>query len=95
MLEDEEKGELDEEEKASLQNLAVQSPNDSDIALIIQHIDNPAHVQVAFESYIPRNKEIDMLELRAFRNTRVKCYRDSVYYGQIVNGNRHGKGKGL
>lgn len=43
-------------------------------------------------SYVPKNKEVTIDMIRNSLNTKIKRFKDSIYFGEMVNGRRHGKG---
>lgn len=45
-----------------------------------------------FQNYSCNNKSIDLAKLHASGSLKLKKYKESVYYGEYVNGKRHGKG---
>jgi hypothetical protein len=63
-----------------------------DVAIIIEKIRDPNELAKAFQNYIPRNKEIEMEELRKSEKCKIKRYKDCVYFGEFINSKRHGKG---
>ena len=44
-----------------------------------------------FESYVPES-DLSMLEIHRSVSLKMKRYKDCVYYGELLNGKRHGKG---
>lgn len=46
----------------------------------------------AISNYQPKSKEIDVAELKKSKKTKLKRYKDAVYFGEMFNDKRHGKG---
>ena len=63
-----------------------------DIQNIISEIKNPKDLISAVEGYKPRSKYINIGFLSNQDNTKIKRYKDCLYFGQVVDGKRHGKG---
>jgi len=74
-------------------NAGVDPSSFQDAAYIIEKIRDPNELAKAFDNYQPRNKEIDMDELKKSERSRIKRYKDCVYFGEFINSKRHGKGK--
>ena len=45
-----------------------------------------------FKEYVPRSEMVDIAALRASAHLKLKKFKESVYYGEIVNLKRHGQG---
>ena len=45
-----------------------------------------------FKEYVPRSELLDLVQMRSSSNLKLKKYREAAYYGEIVNGKRHGQG---
>lgn len=63
-----------------------------DVQNIISELKSPKDVNTAVQEYKPRSKYINMEELCSYENTKIKKYKYGLYFGQVVNGKRHGKG---
>lgn len=63
-----------------------------DITAILQKIKDPKGLMEAFERYQIKNKEITFADIKASNKTKLKRYKDCIYFGEIINSNRHGKG---
>ena len=59
---------------------------------ILQKIDKEDDLREAFKIYQPKNKDIDMVSLQKSERCKVKKYKGCCYYGEFINGKRHGKG---
>jgi hypothetical protein len=44
------------------------------------------------DEYVPESKEIDMEHLRTIQICKKKRYVDALYFGEIIEVKRHGKG---
>jgi hypothetical protein len=44
------------------------------------------------DEYIPESNEIDVESLKLGQNFRKKRYVDAVFFGELINGKRNGKG---
>jgi hypothetical protein len=74
-------------------NMAAEAGSFDDIAQIIEKIRDPTELAKCFDNYKPRNKELDIDELKKSEKSRIKRYKDCVYFGEFINSKRHGKGK--
>lgn len=45
-----------------------------------------------FKEYVTKSDIIDLAQLKTSQNLKLKKYREAAYYGEIVNGRRHGMG---
>jgi hypothetical protein len=45
-----------------------------------------------FKAYVPRTDIIDLQKLRDSKYLKMKKYKEAAFYGEIINGKRHGKG---
>lgn len=59
---------------------------------IVSHTSNPQSLLRFFQNYTPMNSNFDMAYLLGSKNLKLKKYKESVYFGEFVNGKRHGKG---
>jgi len=53
--------------------------------------DSKALVEV-FENYQTKNKDLSITDIKSSTKTKIKRYKDCVYFGEIINSKRHGKG---
>lgn len=65
---------------------------DEDIQRIVEEIKNPKDLQSAIESYVLRSTYIDKVALINNPHTKTKRFKDCLYFGNVLNGIRHGKG---
>ena len=63
-----------------------------DILNIIENIQNTPNLISAFEGYSPKSNMVVIDDFRNNENTKIKRYKDCVYFGQFINGKRHGQG---
>lgn len=75
-----------------LKNGGSEDGSFNDVALIIEKIRDPTELSKAFQNYIPRGKDLDIEELRKSEKSKIKRYKDCVYFGEFINSKRHGKG---
>ncbi|CAD8075849.1 unnamed protein product [Paramecium primaurelia] len=69
---------------------------------VVQPIDNPPPIKFTqqeaeeiiqkFRVYKPQNKQFKYENLLKFQNCKLKIYKDSYYFGQLVNGKKNGFG---
>lgn len=45
-----------------------------------------------FKEYVPKSDIVDFEKLKNSPNLKLKKFREAAYYGEIVNGRRHGVG---
>lgn len=59
---------------------------------VVSRVSNPQNLLGFFKEYVSKNDHFDMKALHASENLKLKKYKESVYYGEYINGKRHGKG---
>lgn len=64
----------------------------NDVQLLISQISEPKNVITAFEAYKIRSKYVSKEALAKQDNVKIKRYKSCLYFGQMINGRRHGKG---
>jgi hypothetical protein len=67
---------------------------DSNVRSVYSHASNSSfdHLVKLFKEYEPKSSIIDIHKLRISAALKLKKFRESAYYGEIVNGKRHGQG---
>jgi len=73
--------------KAEEDNVARQQ-----VQAVVSKIQDSKALVEQIEKYQPRNKEISIPLLKSQGKLKVKRYKQCVYFGEIINGKRHGKG---
>lgn len=64
----------------------------ADILYIIAQIKDPKDIIGAVEGYKMRSENLDKEAILNKENTKIKRYKNCLYFGQIVNEKRHGLG---
>ena len=62
---------------------------ESNIRSIVSH---PEQLVAQFKEYEPKSDAVDVEALHNSENTKVKKFKESVFYGEMINGRRHGQG---
>ena len=63
-----------------------------DVLKIIENTQNTQNLISAFESYLPKSDIIVIADLKKDESTKIKRYKDCVYFGPFINSKRHGRG---
>ena len=64
----------------------------ADVQLVISQIKDAKDIIAAIDGYKMRSKNVDKDEVMKQDNAKIKRYKNCIYFGQIINGKRHGKG---
>jgi len=62
------------------------------VLMILKNLKDPKALLELFDKYQSQNKDIDLVEMKANGKAKIKKYKDCIYFGEIVNSKRHGKG---
>jgi len=62
------------------------------IQAIMSKMQDPKALVEQIEKYQPRNKELSIPLLKSQGKLKVKRYKQCIYFGEIINAKRHGKG---
>jgi len=67
---------------------------ESNVRSVYSHTSNSSFDQLVkiFKEYQPKSNVLDIDKLRNSPTLKLKKFRESAYYGDIVNGKRHGRG---
>lgn len=83
----------------STQRPGVTTPNANrpvtpaaDVQYIISQIKEPKNIADAVEGYQMRSKDLTKEDVLHQENSKVTRFKNCLYFGQIVNDKRHGKG---
>lgn len=66
--------------------------NESKVQSVVSRASNPQNLLSFFKDYTVKSTQFNMATLHASPALKLKKYKESVYYGEYVNGKRHGKG---
>jgi len=61
-------------------------------ASLLEKIKDTKSLIELFETYELKTKEMNINEIKDSSKTKIKRYKDCVYFGEIINSKRHGKG---
>jgi len=67
-------------------------PHKQDVGTIMEKLKDTKSLIEIFENYELKTKEINLSEIKESSKTKIKRYKDCVYFGEIINSKRHGKG---
>ena len=68
------------------------SVSSQDVLSIIENVQDTQNLMSAFEKYLPKSNLIVIAELKKDESTKIKRYKDCVYFGPFINNKRHGQG---
>lgn len=66
-----------------------------DIAQLVEEINNPKDLFAAVDNYTFRNSDIQKEKVMESQFMKIKKYKDCIYFGEVLNGKRHGTGTHL
>jgi len=62
------------------------------VQAIMETLKDPKALIEVFEKYQTKNKDLSITDIKSSTKTKIKRYKDCVYFGEIINSKRHGKG---